>query len=361
MNVSKDTVYMRAALNLAEHGIGRTAPNPFVGCIIVKDGKVVGAAYTGDGGRPHAETIALEKAGSKAKGATVYVTLEPCSHHGETPPCAEALIKAGIARAVIACEDPDPRVSGRGIKMMKDAGIEVVTGVMEKEARDLNAGFFLKVKEGRPFITLKVATSKNDKIAAQRLSGRKQFITGDVARKHGHIMRSMHDAILVGVGTIMADNPMLTTRLEGHPHTITRVVLDAHLRTPLDANLIKTAHEAPVWYFYKDDPHGRASLMRDAGVRLFQVGTSLPVVVKTLAEEGITRLLVEGGSLIHADFVKEGLGDRLLWYRAPLEIDKGIAAFGGMSKEDVIKGLGLKHTETRPYEQDLLEIYAKPA
>jgi diaminohydroxyphosphoribosylaminopyrimidine deaminase/5-amino-6-(5-phosphoribosylamino)uracil reductase len=327
----------------------------------VKDGKVAGAAYTADGGRPHAETIALEKAGEAAKGATVYVTLEPCSHHGKTPPCAEALVKAGVARVVVACEDPDPRVSGRGIQMLKDAGIDVVVGVLEQQAQKMNAGFFMKVKEGRPFITLKVATSKNDKIAAARLSGHQQFITGDMARAHGHIMRSMNDAILVGVGTVLADNPLLTTRLEGHPHTITRIVLDRHLKTTLDANLIKTAHEAPVWYFYEDDKEGRAPLMEEAGVRLFKVGTDLKTVIKTLADEGITRLLVEGGSIVHEAFVKEGLGDRLLWYRAPRDIDSDIKAFGGMEQTDVIKALGLIHVETRPYNEDLLEIYEKPA
>ena len=361
MAPDKDAVYMQAALNLAEHGLGRTAPNPTVGCIIVKDGKVVGAGHTADGGRPHAETIALAKAGSGAKGATVYVTLEPCSHHGKTGPCADALIKAGISKVVVACEDPDPRVSGSGIKMLKDVGIEVKTGVLEKQAQAMNAGFFLKVKENRPFITLKVATSKNDKIAAARLSGRKQFITGDMARKHGHIMRSMHDAILVGAGTILADNPDLTTRLEGLEHTITRVVLDRHLRTPLDAEIVQSAHKAPVWIFHEDDKQGRGGLMEEKGVKLFNVGTDLKTVMKTLADEGITRLLVEGGSLVHESFMKEGLGDRLLWYRAPLEIDMGIPAFGGAKKEEILNKLGLRHVETRPYEQDLLEIYEKQA
>jgi len=357
--VSKDIAYMNAALRLAEHGIGRTAPNPAVGCIIVKDAKVVAAAYTADGGRPHAETQALEKAGAEAKGATVYVTLEPCAHHGKTPPCAEALIKAGVKRVVVACEDPDPRVSGKGIQMMKDAGIEVESGVLEKEAQAMNVGFFLKVKEGRPFVTLKVATTQDDKIAPLKQKKR-HVITGEMAQAHSHIMRSMHDAVLVGIGTVLKDDPLLTTRLIGLTHVITRVVMDAHLRIPLDSQLVKTAGEAPVWVFYKDDPEGKIAKLEKAGVKLFE-GGDVHLVMKRLAEEGITRVLVEGGAEIHKAFAVAKLGDRLLWYRAPDVLGEGVLAFDGMEKDEILRAFSLKAMGTQPLDKDLLEIYGKEA
>lgn len=360
MNPPRDHVYMRTALNLAEHGVGRTAPNPTVGCIIVKDAKVLAAAITADGGRPHAETIALEKAGAESKGATAYVTLEPCSHTGKTGPCAQALIDAGIVRAVIACEDPDPRVSGRGIKMLKDAGIEVVVGMMEKEARAMNAGFFTAVTQGRPYVTLKVATTKDDKIAPLNAK-RQHFITGDMARAHSHIMRSMHDAVVVGIGTVLGDDPMLTTRLVGLKHTITRVVLDSKLDIPLDSKLVKSIDEAPLWVCYSEDPHDKAEKLEKLGVKLLKTEVSAISAMKALAAEGITRVLIEGGTQVHSIFAKEGLGDRLLWYRSPDVMGDGVMAFGGLSEAEVVQKLGLKHLRRQDLDKDLLEIYEKDA
>lgn len=348
---------MQAALRLAEHGIGRTAPNPSVGCIIVKDGKVLAASYTADGGRPHAETIALEKAGSAAKGATVYVTLEPCSHTGKTGPCVKALIDAGVKRVVVACGDPDPRVSGRGIHMLKDAGIEVVVGVCEKEARAMNAGFFMKVRHGRPLVTLKVATTKDDKIAPLNAKGQR-IITGEMARAHSHIMRSMHDAVLVGIGTVLNDDPLLTTRLQGLEHTITRVVLDSHLRTPLDSKLVQSVGDAPLWVFYQGDKDGKAQSLKDSKVKLFNTH-EISSILKTLGDEGITRLLVEGGAKIHSTFLNAGFGDRLLWYRSPEIMGSGLEAFGGLKEAEVVQKLGLKHARSQPLDKDLLEIYEK--
>ena len=206
-------IYMRSALNLARYGLGRTAPNPTVGCVIVKDNHVIGRGRTSEGGRPHAEVNALKMAGEKARGATAYVTLEPCSHVGKTPPCAQAFIDAGLAKVFVAIKDTDERVSGRGIQMLRDAGIEVEVGLLEKEAYDINKGFFLTRSHNRPFISLKSATSHNAKIAG---ADKKQvWITNELSRRRAHLIRAQHDAIAVGVNTVLIDNPSLTTRLDG--------------------------------------------------------------------------------------------------------------------------------------------------
>ena len=220
-----DTHHMRHALTLAERALGRTAPNPAVGCVIVsRDGHVVGRGRTQDGGRPHAEAVALTQAGDAATGATAYVTLEPCAHHGQTPPCAEALANAGIARVVASVEDPDPRVKGKGFAMLRAAGVEVVTGLLEKETTELNAGFFLRITENRPLVTLKIAQSEDGKTAR---AGDDKWITGEEARRFSHLLRAKHDAILIGVGTALADDPELTCRLPGlEKYSPLRVVLE---------------------------------------------------------------------------------------------------------------------------------------
>ncbi|MHA1599104.1 MAG: bifunctional diaminohydroxyphosphoribosylaminopyrimidine deaminase/5-amino-6-(5-phosphoribosylamino)uracil reductase RibD, partial [Alphaproteobacteria bacterium] len=248
-----DLDHMRTALTLARRGLGMVSPNPSVGCVIVDvDGHVVGRGVTASGGRPHAETIALSVAGDKARDGTAYVTFEPCSHQGKTSPCAKALMKSGIRRVVIACEDPDHRVSGRGIAMLKSADIEVTEGVLEAEALALNAGFITRIKEGRPLFTLKTATSLDGRIATR--SGDSQWITGDAARRTAHMLRARHDAVLVGIGTALADNPSLTCRLGGmEGYSPIRIVADSRLRLPLSSILVETAKQVPTWIVCSSD------------------------------------------------------------------------------------------------------------
>ena len=241
-------------------------PNPAVGCVIVRDDRVVGRGWTQPGGRPHAETEALARAGAAAEGATAYVTLEPCCHWGRTPPCADALIAAGVARVVVAVEDPDPRVAGGGIARLRAAGIAVEAGLGAAEAAEINAGFFLRVRHGRPLVTLKLATSLDGRIATP--IGESRWITGPAARERAHLLRATHDAILVGTGTVIADDPQLTCRLPGlADHSPVRVALDRQLRIPLEAHLIAEARQVPTWVvtLTSADP-ARQQALRDAGV-----------------------------------------------------------------------------------------------
>lgn len=349
--MSEDIEHMRTALSVARRGLGRTAPNPAVGCVIVKKGVVVGRGWTGDGGRPHAETMALKQAGAQANGSTAYVTLEPCAHHGKTSPCAEALVKAGVRRVVVACIDPNPQVLGKGIEILKAAGIEVTLGVLEDEAIGLNQGFFWRFKENRPMVTLKMAVTGDGMIAPA--SGEREWITGELARRHVHLMRSQHDAILTAVGTVKNDNPLLTTRLEGVTHKIPRIILDRKLETPLDSQLMCSVDDAPVWIFHGDGD-GREHERR--GARLFNVGHDLKAVLAKLAEEGITRLFFEGGGTVLQEFVKSGYGDRFLLYKNPVLRWPGGRA---LNFPEIQAKLGLKPEETQGLGEDLLEIYGR--
>jgi len=317
-----DVAHMRAALALARRGNGQTWPNPSVGCVIVKDGRVVGRATTAQGGRPHAEPQALAMAGAAARGATAYVTLEPCCFHGRTPPCTDALIAAGVARVVVGVRDPDPRVNGAGLARLRGAGIVVDEGVLEAEAEDVVAGFFSRVRQGRPMVTLKLASTLDGRIATR--GGESQWITGEPARRTAHALRGQHDAILVGVGTVLADNPDLTCRIPGFkPMPMVRVVADSHLRMPLIARLVATAAVEPTWVMTRDrvDPH-RVAALESAGVVVIRAGDSpagvdLGAALRALAERGITRLLAEGGAQLAAALLRDDLVDRLAWFHAP--------------------------------------------
>jgi diaminohydroxyphosphoribosylaminopyrimidine deaminase/5-amino-6-(5-phosphoribosylamino)uracil reductase len=315
-----DESYMRMALSLARRGLGRTAPNPAVGCVLVKDGRIVGRGWTQPCGRPHAEAVALAQARDAAQGATAYVTLEPCAHHGVTPPCAEALIAAGIRRCVIACSDPDPRTAGKGIMALSSAGIETVTRVCEDEARALNAGFFSRIERQRPWVTLKLATSLDGCIATA--AGESQWITGEAARQHAHLLRAQHDAILTGIGTVLADDPQLTCRLPGmEDRSPIRIVLDSQLRLPEHSALVRSALRTPLWVMTKAS--ASAALER-AGVRIFLLPELIPAtVLSALASEGVTRLLVEAGPRVSTSFYESEMVDEICWYRAPLVIGAG--------------------------------------
>ncbi|TDQ80952.1 diaminohydroxyphosphoribosylaminopyrimidine deaminase/5-amino-6-(5-phosphoribosylamino)uracil reductase [Dongia mobilis] len=329
-----DRGHMAAALGLARRGLGRTWPNPSVGCVILDAaGEVVGRGFTRPTGRPHAETEALKEAGDRARGGTAYVSLEPCAHHGETPPCAEALAKAGIARCVVAVGDPDPRVAGGGIAILERAGIEVVRDVLRDDAAELNAGFFRRVIAGRPLVTLKLATTLDGKIAT--LSGESKWITGPQARAIGHQLRASHDAILVGSGTVLADDPELACRLPGlGARSPVPVILDGRLRLPLSARLARPG----TWLVTRAD-HGPATLApyRQAGMEVIQVGDGeggldMASLMLALGRQGLTRLLVEGGAGVATALIRQDLADRLAWFQAPLVLgNDGMAAIAGMA------------------------------
>ena len=313
---------MRAAIGLARRGLGGTWPNPSVGCVIARDGRVVGRAVTAPGGRPHAEMLALAMAGDAAREATAYVTLEPCSHHGQTLPCADALIAAGVARVVVGMRDPDQRVDGQGLSRLLAAGITVVEGVLADEAADVTAGFATRVRLGRPLVTLKLASTLDGRIATR--DGQSQWITGEPARRAAHAMRGEHDAVLVGVGTVLTDDPELTCRIEGFGSApIVRVIADSHLRTPLMARVAATARETPTWIMLRDGASAeRRRAMEELGVRLLDVpagepGIDLAAGLAALGAAGITRLLVEGGAQIAAAVLRADLVDRIAWFHAP--------------------------------------------
>ena len=317
-----DLSHMRAALALARRGLGNCWPNPAVGCVVVQDGRVVGRAVTAPGGRPHAEPVALAMAGAAARGATVYVTLEPCCHHGRTPPCTDALIAAGIGRVVIAARDCDPRVNGAGIARLRDAGIVVDEGLLRDEADDINAGFFLRVREGRPLVTLKLASTLDGRIATH--GGESQWITGEAARRVAHGLRGRHDAVMVGVGTARADDPELTCRIPGYKLVPTvRVVADSHLRTSLTSKLVATARRDPTWIVTREDADSsRRAALEGAGVMVIRVGGSemgvdLRQGLEAMATHGITRVLVEGGAQLAAALLRADLVDRIAWFHAP--------------------------------------------
>jgi diaminohydroxyphosphoribosylaminopyrimidine deaminase/5-amino-6-(5-phosphoribosylamino)uracil reductase len=357
---------MRAALGLARRGLGHTWPNPAVGCVIVRDGRVVGRGWTQKGGRPHAETEALARAGTAAQDATAYVSLEPCSHHGKTPPCAEALITSGIARVVAAVEDPDPRVSGAGIARLREAGVVVETGLCVAEATELNAGFFCLVKHGRPLITLKLATSLDGRIATA--SGESRWITGEAARQRAHLLRAMHDAVLVGTGTALADNPRLTCRLPGlEGRSPVRVVLDRTLRLPARLSLFTEAGQTPTWVatLAGSDPARRASLEQQ-GVEIIGVdpdtagGIDLAAMLRALGDKGLTRLLVEGGGALAASFLRAGLVDRLVWMRAPLTLGgDGVPAIAALGFAELAAAPRFDLEASEIAGGDLIETYRR--
>jgi diaminohydroxyphosphoribosylaminopyrimidine deaminase / 5-amino-6-(5-phosphoribosylamino)uracil reductase len=305
---------MAHALVLAARGNGCVWPNPSVGCVIVNAGRIVGRGFTQPGGRPHAEVVALAQAGDAARGATVYVTLEPCAHHGQTPPCAEALIAAGVARVVTAITDPDPRVAGRGHAMLRAAGIAVTEGVLADRARDVTAGFLKRVTQGLPFVTLKLATTLDGRTATA--SGESRWITGPDARRVVHAMRLKHDAVLIGAGTAVADDPDLTARDMGARHQPVRIVMDSTLRTPLTSRLARTARETPVWMIHGDAaPQTAKDAWATAGARMIRA-TDAATALQALAGAGLTRILCEGGATLAASLLQAGLVDELALFTA---------------------------------------------
>ncbi|MCL6635390.1 MAG: bifunctional diaminohydroxyphosphoribosylaminopyrimidine deaminase/5-amino-6-(5-phosphoribosylamino)uracil reductase RibD, partial [Peptococcaceae bacterium] len=343
-----DRHYMRMALELAGRARGRTSPNPMVGAVVVKDGKVVGSGYHLRAGTPHAEVHALNEAGEKARGATLYVTLEPCCHYGRTGPCSEAVIGAGIARVVVAMTDPNPKVAGGGIKRLREAGIEVTLGVLEEEARELNEVFIKYITTGRPFVVAKAAMSLDGKIATR--SGRSKWITGPEARAYGHQLRDWYDAIMVGIGTVLADDPSLTARLPGGKgRDPVRVILDSRARIPLNAGVLTRRSGAPtIIAATAAAPQAKLAALRRAGARVLVVNdgprVDLAGLMKLLAEQEITSVLIEGGSGVHGSALAAGIVDKVAWFIAP-RIIGGREAPGPVGGEGVDDPAGAVEVE----------------
>ncbi len=331
---------MREALRLAANAAGRTSPNPLVGAVIVRDGRIVAEGWHRRAGEKHAEIRALEMAGDQARGATLYVTLEPCSHHGRTGPCAEALIQAGIRRVVAAMTDPNPLVSGRGLQRLREAGIEVTTGVLEQEARRLNEVFLKWITTGTPFVTLKMAMTLDGRIAT--VAGESQWITGTAARRRGHEMRDLSDAILVGIETVLADDPSLTVRLPEGGRNPVRVVLDSQARTPLTARLLNDS-AAPTLIAVTQWASGeRLEKLRQRGAEILFCGdgtrVDLPILMKRLGEREISSLLVEGGGHVHFSFLRDKLADKVCAFIAPRLV-------GGEKAPSAVSGEGFSHLD----------------
>lgn len=360
-----DKQMMKAALGLAGRGLGRVWPNPAVGCIIVDEaGHVAGRGFTAPGGRPHAETQAITQAGHAAKGGTAYVTLEPCAHHGKTPPCAEALIRAGLKRVVIASSDPDKRVSGKGVDLLKAAGVQVELGLCQTEADHLNQGFFQAIKINRPLVTLKLATSRDGFIAGP--AGHGQWVTGKQSRARGHLSRASHDAIMVGIGTVLADNPALDCRLPGlEERSPVRIVVDSQLRIPCDSILVKTAREIPTWVMTlqsADNAHGKK--LKEQGIEIISCPANeagqvdLVNAMGLLCKKGITRLLSEGGAQLNASLIKASLVDRILWFRSPKNIgDGGLPALTGYGLNQLENMPGFKPRRKGRSGEDIWQEY----
>ena len=352
---------MRHALALGQRGLGNSWPNPAVGCIIVAENRIVGRGWTQPGGRPHAETMALAQAGPRAKGATAYITLEPCAHHGQTPPCAAALVKAGITRVVTATTDPDPRVSGKGHALLRAVGIQVTEHIAEAEARRANHGFFLRVEQNRPQVTLKLATSLDGRIATQ--SGQSRWITGPEARRAVHALRGQHDAVMVGIGTALADDPDLTIRDLGFAHQPVRVVVDSALRLPLNSRLVQRAHEVALWLCHA--PGTQDANLQAMGARLIPCrsapgGLCITDLLAQLATAGLTRILCEGGAGIAAALLAAGLVDDLVLVSAGrLFGADGTEAVAGLGEVTLGGAPEFQLVDQRPVGADLMQHWRR--
>jgi diaminohydroxyphosphoribosylaminopyrimidine deaminase / 5-amino-6-(5-phosphoribosylamino)uracil reductase len=361
-----DRRFMQLALTLGRRGLGRTWPNPAVGAVVVKDGVIVGRGWTQPGGRPHGEPVALNRADGEARGATLYVTLEPCSHFGKSPPCADAIIAAGIARVVAAVEDPNPEVAGQGHAKLRAAGIAVDVGLFAQEAAHDHAGHFRRVRDKRPHVILKLAVSADDKIGAA--GGKPIAITGEAARTRVHLLRTRCDAILVGIGTVLADDPLLTCRLPGmERRSPVRVVLDNSLRIPAGSRLVHTARETPLWVMASELADAPAAArLGAAGAQVMRVapkqgqGLDLPAVLRALSDKGITRLMVEGGSRVASSFVAAGLVDEVWLLRGEQAVGAvGIAALDALPLTAITQSPAFRVRASEMLDKDTLTIYER--
>jgi diaminohydroxyphosphoribosylaminopyrimidine deaminase/5-amino-6-(5-phosphoribosylamino)uracil reductase len=356
----RDERYMREALDLARPWLGLTTPNPAVGCVIVQNRKILGRGATGAGGRPHGETVALAAAGARARGATAYVSLEPCAHTGQTPPCAKALVEAGVARVVVGCGDPFPQVDGRGIAILRAAGIQVTEGVLEDECRRLNEGFFTRVTRGRPFVTLKLAATLDGRIAA--VSGDSRWISSPESRELVHRWRRECDAVMVGAATVIADNPRLTCRIEGGRDPV-RVIIDGRLRSPADARVFRQRSPAPAMLVTTLANRARAEQLylnrRSAAVEVIGAKTDggkidLAALMQEFGRRGWSKILLEGGAHLAGAALAGAIVDRAAFFVAPRILGGGLPAVEGLVSRTVRSSIRLDQLRVAPIGTDLL-------
>ena len=363
-----DARFMQLALALGRRGQGRTWPNPAVGAVVVKDSVIVGRGWTQAGGRPHAEPEALNRADEAARGATLYVTLEPCSHVGKSPPCVDAVIASGIARVVSAIEDPNPEVAGQGHARLRAAGIAVDVGLNAAEAARDHAGHFRRIRDHRPHVILKLAVSADDKIGA--VGHKPVAITGEAAKTRVHLLRAQSDAILVGIGTVLADDPVLTCRLPGmEARSPVRVVLDRSLRIPGTSRLVQSARETPLWVVTSGVSEAPAAMkLGAAGAQVIRVaattatpaGLDLPAVLQALSDKGVSRLMVEGGARVASSFVSEGLVDEVWLLRGPQAVGAdGVPALDALPLSALTGSPAFKLRASENVGKDTLTIYER--
>lgn len=355
---------MRQAIALARRGLGKTWPNPTVGCIIVQNDRVIGRGRTGEGGRPHAESVAIHNTHSKIQGATAYVSLEPCAHFGQTPPCANQLIEAGISRAVIAIDDPDPRVAGKGIELLKSGGVNVSVGVLGTEASEVNLGFLSRITKNLPAVSLKLALSLDGKIAT--CMNDSKWITHEDARRRAHLLRSQHDAIMVGYGTASIDNPDLSPRYIGCEQPPVRVVLDTTLKTPFSSKIGRAAKNCPVWMCHGEEATQSAiKAWQRTGAQTIPcklVGGRVNIrdALSKLADRGITRVLCEGGSQIATSLLRDNLVDDIVCFTAGLNIgNEGLSSVGHLEIRKISKAPRFRLKTTYPIGQDILHHWRR--
>lgn len=359
--MDKNRYFMQRALELASKAAGRTSPNPLVGAVVVKDGEIVGEGYHRRAGEPHAGVVALAAAGENSRNATLYVTLEPCNHYGKTPPCTEAVIKAGISTVYVAALDPNPLVSGRGIARLREAGIHVNVGLMEKEARELNRFFVKFITRGLPYVALKTAMTLDGKIATR--TGNSRWITNERSREYVHQLRNTYDAVLVGIGTVLADDPLLSTRLpQADTRDPVRLIIDARLDMPIDSRILQTAgRQETIVYCLNGADSLRIRQYQDLGAEVVVLkGSSgrvpLEEVFRDVAQRGLVSVLMEAGSRVNAYALEKRLVDKVYWFIAPRICggEQALSPVGGRGIELMSEAIKLHNVTVRSFDGDLL-------
>jgi diaminohydroxyphosphoribosylaminopyrimidine deaminase/5-amino-6-(5-phosphoribosylamino)uracil reductase len=353
-----DEYWMEKALRLAEKGRGRTSPNPMVGAVLVKDGKIIGKGFHAKAGEAHAEIVAIQKTGKEAKGAILYLNLEPCAHYGKTPPCAPQVIEAGIKGVVIGMEDPNPLVKGRGIEILKRAGLNVQVGILEKECRRLNEAYCKYISRKEPFVILKVAATLDGKIATQ--NGESKWISGEASRHFVHKLRDQVDGVLIGIGTVLRDDPLLTARIRGGRDPY-RIVLDSRLRIPEEAKVIGASPSRVIIATTKLAPKDKIVRLEKLGVQILILNAKegrvhLKSCLSKLGEMGMSSLLLEGGSQVNGSFLDEGLIDKFLFFLSPKWVgdQEALGIFSGKGVANLQEAVGLKEIKTRRMGEDIL-------
>ncbi len=358
VSLMDDEHWMRRALHLAKKGRGRTSPNPLVGAVLVKNGQIIGEGYHTKAGESHAEIVALRKAGDKAEGATLYLNLEPCTHYGKTPPCAPAVIEAGVSRVVVGMEDPNPKVTGKGVTSLMEAGVDVKMGILERECRKLNEAFCKYISHQIPFVILKVAATLDGKVATR--NGESKWITGEVSRRFVHRIRDQVDGIIVGIRTVLKDDPMLTARIKGGKDPF-RIVLDSRLRIPENSKVIEASPSKAIIATTEIAPQRKIESLEKKGVRVLIFGSKMGKVdlkpcLSKLGEMGMMSLLVEGGSQVSGSFLDEGLVDKILLFLSPKLIGDSLAPgiFGGEGTHQLRDAFPITELKIRRMGEDIL-------